>query len=82
MAEVIGVRFKEVGKIYYFDPQNESFNIGDKVTVETSRGVECGMVAIATKTVDDDKIVHPLKTIIRAADENDLKKAAEMFPVK
>ena len=77
MAEVIGVRFKEVGKIYYFDPQNESFNIGDKVIVETSRGVECGMVAIANKTVDDDKIVHPLKTIIRAADENDLKKAAE-----
>ena len=77
MAEVIGVRFKEVGKIYYFDPQNESFNIGDKVIVETSRGVECGMVAIANKTADDDKIVHPLKTIIRAADENDLKKAAE-----
>lgn len=77
MAEVIGVRFKEVGKIYYFDPKNENFKIGDKVIVETSRGIECGMVAIANKTVNDEKIVHPLKTIIRAADESDLKKAAE-----
>jgi len=77
MAEVIGVRFKEVGKIYYFDPKNESFKIGDKVIVETSRGVECGIVAIANKDVNDENIVHPLKKIIRAADEEDLKKAAD-----
>ncbi len=73
MAEVIGVRFKEVGKVYYFDPTNNEFKIGDKVIVETSRGIECGMVAIANKTVSDKDIVHPLKKIIRAADENDLK---------
>ena len=73
MAEVIGVRFKEVGKVYYFDPIMNEFKIGDKVIVETSRGVECGMVAIANKTVSDKDIVHPLKKIIRAADENDLK---------
>ena len=73
MAEVIGVRFKEVGKVYYFDPEGSQFKIGDKVIVETARGVECGMVAIANKTVSDDNIVHPLKKIIRAADEEDLK---------
>ncbi len=73
MAEVIGVRFKEVGKVYYFDPIMNEFKIGDKVIVETSRGVECGMVAIANKTVSDKDIVHPLKQIIRAADEDDLK---------
>ncbi|MBQ3692914.1 MAG: stage 0 sporulation family protein [Clostridia bacterium] len=77
MAEVIGVRFKEVGKVYYFDPVGNQFKIGDKVIVETSRGVECGMVAIANKTVSDNDIVHPLKKIIRAADENDLKHIEE-----
>ena len=73
MAEVIGVRFKEVGKVYYFDPEKSQFKIGDKVIVETARGVECGMVAIANKTVSDDNIVHPLKKIIRSANEEDLK---------
>lgn len=74
MAEVIGVRFKEVGKVYYFDPEENQFKIGDSVIVETSRGVECGIVAISNKTVSDDKIVHPLKKIIRAANEEDLKR--------
>lgn len=73
MAEVIGVRFKEVGKVYYFDPEENQFKIGDKVIVETARGVECGMVAIANRIVNDDNIVHPLKKIIRVADEDDLK---------
>ena len=49
MAKVIGVRFKEVGKIYYFDPDNYDFHQGDRVIVETSRGVECGTVALANK---------------------------------
>lgn len=74
MAEVIGVRFKEVGKIYYFAPEENQFKIGDKVIVETARGVECGIVAIANKTVSDDHIVHPLKKIIRAANEDDIKR--------
>ena len=47
MATVIGVRFKEVGKIYYFDPTDIDFKQNDKVIVETSRGVECGTVALA-----------------------------------
>lgn len=61
MATVIGVRFKEVGKIYYFDPTDIDFKQNDKVIVETSRGVECGTVALANKEVEEDKIVHPLK---------------------
>ena len=49
MAEVIGVRFKEVGKVYYFDPGKATLKTGDTVIVETSRGVECGKVAIPNK---------------------------------
>ena len=59
MAEVIGVRFKEVGKIYYFDPKNIKLKTGDKVIVETARGIECGMVALANKEVPDDELVFP-----------------------
>ena len=68
MAEVIGVRFKEVGKVYYFDPDNKQFKQNDTVIVETSRGIECGKVAIPNKEVPDDQIVHPLKKVIRTAD--------------
>ncbi len=77
MAEIIGVRFKEVGKVYYFDPKNMKLSVGDRVIVETSRGVECGTVAIANKEVNDTNIVHPLKTIIRLADKNDLARVEE-----
>lgn len=77
MAEVIGVRFKEVGKIYYFDPKDEKLNCDDMVIVETARGVECGQVAIANKTVADEEILHPLKPLIRKATENDLKHVEE-----
>ena len=45
MAEIIGVRFKEVGKVYYFDPLDNKLNTGDRVIVETARGLECGEVA-------------------------------------
>ena len=72
MAKVIGVRFKEVGKIYYFDPDNIDFSQGDSVIVETSRGVECGTVALANKEVEDDNIVHPLKKVLRQATKKDL----------
>ena len=53
MAEIIGVRFKEVGKVYYFDPLDNKLNIGDRVIVETARGLECGEVATPNKTVDE-----------------------------
>ena len=77
MAEVIGVRFKEVGKVYYFDPHGEKLDSGDMVIVETARGIECGQVATANKIVADEEIIHPLKPLIRKATENDLKHVEE-----
>ncbi len=77
MAEIIGVRFKEVGKVYYFDPLDNKLNIGDRVIVETARGLECGEVATPNKTVDDAEISHPLKPLIRIATEKDLNHLAE-----
>ena len=73
MAEVIGVRFKEVGKVYYFDPDGKELKLNDTVIVETSRGVECGVIAIANKEISDEEIVHPLKKLIRIATKEDLK---------
>lgn len=77
MAEVIGVRFKEAGKVYYFDPDNNKLNINDMVVVETSRGVECGQVAFANREADDEEIVHPLKKLIRIATAEDLQHLEE-----
>ena len=74
MAEVVGVRFKEVGKIYYFAPDGEKYNPADMVIVETARGVECGEIAVGNKEVADEEIVHPLKSIMRKATDADLKK--------
>ncbi len=77
MAEVVGIRFKEVGKVYYFDPDSMKFKKGDKAIVETARGVECGEVAMENREVPEEEIVKPLKRIIRAATEADLKIVAE-----
>ncbi len=77
MAEVIGVRFKNVGKVYYFDPDGSHLKKGGMVIVETARGVECGEVAMENREVPDESIVQPLKKLIRAATEDDLKKVAE-----
>lgn len=77
MAEVIGVRFKEVGKIYYFSPDKNKLNTGDMVIVETARGIECGQVATPNKEVPDEEIVHPLKKLIRVATPEDLKHLEE-----
>ncbi len=77
MAEVIGVRFKQVGKIYYFDPVDIKFNTGEAVIVETARGVECGEVAMSNREEPDENIVHPLKMVIRKATEEDLKHLEE-----
>lgn len=73
MAEIIGVRFKDGGKIYYFDPDGKAFQKGEKVIVETVRGIECGDVAVANNTVDEEEIVHPLKKAIRLANNEDRK---------
>ena len=77
MTEVIGVRFKQVGKIYYFSPSGVQMPIGEKVIVETARGIECGEVAIANREIDDEGIVKPLKTVIRIATEEDRKHIEE-----
>ena len=73
MKEIVGIRFKKVGKIYYFSPNGINFNIGDYAVVETARGIECGEIAIANRDVDDNAVNVPLKSIIRKADEEDLK---------
>lgn len=73
MAEVIGVRFKSVGKVYYFDPQSEQFSIGQKVIVETARGVECGEVVLANRQIDEKEIISPLKPVMRLANQQDLE---------
>ena len=77
MTEVVGIRFKEVGKIYCFDPKGETLTPGQYVIVETARGVECGQVATGNEMVDEDKIVAPLKPIVRLATDDDIKKVAE-----
>ncbi|MBW7572806.1 PSP1 domain-containing protein [Caproiciproducens faecalis] len=77
MAEVIGVRFKNVGKIYYFDPDGNTLKQGDMVIVETARGIECGEIAMENRQINDEGIVQPLKKLIRVATKDDLKKMEE-----
>ncbi|AFS69191.1 MULTISPECIES: stage 0 sporulation family protein [Exiguobacterium] len=71
MLKVVGVRFKEAGKIYYFAPGQESLSRGQAVIVETVRGIEYGEVVIADKQMDEDDVVLPLKAILRVADDKD-----------
>ncbi len=73
MAEVVGVRFKENGKVYYFDPDSKKYSRGDNVIVETVRGIECGQIATANNTISDEEIIHPLKKVIRPANKEDIK---------
>ena len=73
MAEVIGVRFKEVGKVYYFDPDGQQLKKGDRVIVETVRGIECGEVAMDNREINEEEIVKPLKKLIRIATEKDIE---------
>ena len=77
MAEVIGVRFKEVGKVYYFDPDGHTLKKGDRVIVETVRGIECGEVAMDNREISDEEIVKPLKKLIRTATEEDIATVTE-----
>lgn len=77
MAEVVGVRFKEVGKVYYFDPAEKKYKKNSRVIVETARGIECGEVAMENRDVPDSEIVKPLKMIIRAATQQDLDTVRE-----
>lgn len=71
MTEIIGIRFNQAGKIYYFAPNGKKADVGMGVIVETARGVEFGTVAIANKMVDEGEVVQPLKPIIRIATNAD-----------
>ncbi|MDO4519769.1 MAG: stage 0 sporulation family protein [Eubacteriales bacterium] len=74
MTKVVGVRFRNVGKIYYFDPKTYDIKVGDHVIVETARGIEYGKVVLAPKEVKDDEVVHPLKEVLRVATKEDEEK--------
>lgn len=71
MIKVVGIRFRNAGKIYYFDPLDIDFSTGDHAIVETARGIEYGTVMIAPREVEDDKVVQPLKPVIRRATPQD-----------
>lgn len=73
MTEIIGVRFKSVGKIYYFSPDGKTVETGTKVIVETARGIECGETVFGNRMANDEEIVQPLKPIIRIATEEDIE---------
>ena len=77
MTKVIGIRFKSVGKIYYFDPDGTSFSLGDGVIVETARGTEYGHVAMPEKEIDETQFSIPIKKIVRAATDADRKTIEE-----
>lgn len=73
MQEIVGVKFKKVGKIYFFDPNGMKIEKGKNVIVETARGLELGEVAVSNKNIDEDKLVAALKKVIRVATEEDEK---------
>ena len=88
MTRIIGVRFRNVGKVYYFGPKSLNIKAGDHVIVETARGVEYGHVVLGPKDVEDSRIVQPLKEVIRLAtpkddarEESNRKKEKEAFAI-
>jgi len=75
MTKVVGVRFRSAGKIYFFDPAGFSIENGDKVVVETARGMEFGTVVLGVREVEDDKVIQPLKSVTRIATAKDIETA-------
>ena len=73
MKNIVGVRFKKLGKIYFFNPKTLRIKKGDKVIVETTQGEEFGEVMIANRQIEDDKILSPLKKVLRIANHHDIK---------
>ncbi len=92
MINIVGVRFKDNGKTYYFDPRGLALKQGDYCVVETARGTECGEVSLAPRAVQEGDVVQPLKPVLRVADAADYrqmeknrakeKRAAEVFAEK
>lgn len=77
MTKVIGVRFREAGKVYYFSPKDMEIKRDQHVIVETARGLEYGTVVLGVSEVEDDKVVQPLKKVVRMATPEDDKKEAD-----
>ncbi len=76
MTKVVGVRFREAGKVYYFDPGELDIKRDQHVIVETARGIEYGTVVLGVCEVEDDKVIQPLKPVIRIANEADDEREA------
>lgn len=74
MTKVVGIRFRNVGKIYYFNPMDYDISVNDHVIVETARGVEYGRVVIGPREVKDEEVIHPLKEVLRVATPEDDEK--------
>lgn len=77
MTKVVGVRFRNVGKIYYFSPKDYEIKTGDHVIVETARGIEYGKVVLAPREVGEEDVVHPLKEVLRVATKDDDEREAQ-----
>ena len=73
MTEIVGIQFKNAGRVYYFSPGKLAFNVGDFAIVETVRGVELGKVIIGNRFVEDEDVTYELKPVIRKATDHDLK---------
>lgn len=82
MSIIVGIKFKETGKLYYFAPNGLELNEGDGVIVETSRGVEYGVVVIANREVDDSAVKGELKPVVRKATDEDVKRHEENLAKK
>ena len=76
-VEIVGINFRDAGKIYYFSPGKIKFNEGDRVIVDTARGTEMGTVKIANKSVSENDIVSPLKAVTRLATKDDIARDAK-----
>ena len=71
MIKIVGVRFRNAGKVYYFDPKDYKIKPGDHVIVETARGIEYGTVTGKVQEISEEKVVQPLKTVVRVANGED-----------
>jgi cell fate regulator YaaT (PSP1 superfamily) len=78
MANIVGIRFKRVGRVYYFTPGELELEVNDRVVVKTARGLELGQVVIAPKEVLDGKVSEPLKLVVRRASEEDIEQAEKL----
>ena len=78
MSNVVGIRFKQAGKVYYFDPAEKDPELNDYVVVETTHGEDLGRVVVAPTQVLTSEITEPLKQIVRKATDEDIQRADEL----